>query len=75
MFLGLGASNVALGVCLGLALLCIGVGTIQWARKLMGDHEIIEYRHPGRLPRRGPRGDPEGAVHRHRGVRASPVGR
>jgi ubiquinol-cytochrome c reductase iron-sulfur subunit len=46
VFLGLGASNVALGVCLGLALLFIGIGTIQWARKLMSDHEIIEYRHP-----------------------------
>ena len=28
-------------------LLCIGIGTIQWARKLMSDHEIVEYRHPG----------------------------
>ena len=45
--LGFGASNVALGVCLGLALLCIGVGMIQWARKLMSDHELIEYRHSG----------------------------
>ena len=44
--LGLGASNVALGLCMGLALLCIGIGTIHWALKLMGDHEIIEYRHP-----------------------------
>ena len=50
VFLGLGASNVALGICLGLALLCIGVGAIQWARKLMGDEEIIEYRHPGASP-------------------------
>ena len=40
-----GASNMALGVTFGLALLCIGVGAIHWARKLMGDHEIIEYRH------------------------------
>lgn len=47
VILGMGASNVFLGICLGLALLCIGVGTIQWARKLMGDQEIIEYRHPG----------------------------
>jgi ubiquinol-cytochrome c reductase iron-sulfur subunit len=47
VFLGLGASNLALGICLGLALLCIGAGAIQWARKLMGDEEIIEYRHPG----------------------------
>ncbi|MGI9157092.1 MAG: cytochrome bc1 complex Rieske iron-sulfur subunit, partial [Marmoricola sp.] len=46
--LGLGASTVALGACLGLALLLIGVGAIQWARKLMGDHEIIEMRHPAR---------------------------
>ena len=45
-FLGLGASNVALGVSLGLALLLIGIGVIQWARKLMADHEIVEYRHP-----------------------------
>ena len=41
-----GLSNMALGVTFGLALLCIGVGAIQWARKLMSDHEIVEYRHP-----------------------------
>jgi ubiquinol-cytochrome c reductase iron-sulfur subunit len=45
-FLGLGASNVSLGVTLGLALLFIGIAVIQWARKLMGDHEISEDRHP-----------------------------
>ncbi|HEX5089733.1 MAG TPA: Rieske 2Fe-2S domain-containing protein [Nocardioides sp.] len=45
---GLGASNVALGVTLGGALLFIGVGLIQWARKLMADHEIVEMRHPAR---------------------------
>jgi ubiquinol-cytochrome c reductase iron-sulfur subunit len=44
---GLGASNVALGGCLGMALVLIGIATIQWARKLMADHEIIEFRHPG----------------------------
>ena len=44
--LGFGASNVTLGLTLGLALLCIGVGTIQWARKLMADTEMVEYRHP-----------------------------
>ena len=43
---GLGASNVALGVTLGLALLLIGVGVIQWARKLMSDQELVEMRHP-----------------------------
>ena len=45
-FLGLGASNLALGLALGLALLLIGVGAVQWARKLMSDHEIVEMRHP-----------------------------
>lgn len=45
-FLGLGASNAALGVSLGMALLLIGIGVIQLARKLMGDHEISELRHP-----------------------------
>jgi ubiquinol-cytochrome c reductase iron-sulfur subunit len=45
-FFGLGASNVFLGLCLGLSLLCIGFGAIHWARKLMTDHEIVEYRHP-----------------------------
>ena len=46
VFLGLGASNVALGVTLGMSLLLIGIGAIQWARKLMADTEIVEYRHP-----------------------------
>jgi ubiquinol-cytochrome c reductase iron-sulfur subunit len=45
---GLGALHIALGATLGLALLCIGIGVIQWARKLMGDHEIVEMRHPAR---------------------------
>jgi len=45
---GLGAMNLALGTTLGLSLLLIGLGAIQWARKLMGDHEIIEARHPTR---------------------------
>jgi ubiquinol-cytochrome c reductase iron-sulfur subunit len=47
-FLGLGTSNVALGLTLGGALLCVGMGAIQWARKLMNDHEIVEMRHPVR---------------------------
>ena len=40
IILGYGASNVSLGLCLGLALLLIGVGAIQWARKLMSDVEM-----------------------------------
>jgi ubiquinol-cytochrome c reductase iron-sulfur subunit len=43
---GLGASNLALGGTLGIAFLCIGIGLIHWARKLMTDHEIVELRHP-----------------------------
>lgn len=46
VFLGMGASNLALGTTLGLALLLIGIGAIQWSRKLMGDQEIVEDRHP-----------------------------
>lgn len=45
-FLYLGASNVALGACMGGSLLFLGIGIIQWARKLMADHEIVELRHP-----------------------------
>ncbi len=46
--LGFGASTVTLGATLGLALLLLGIGIIQWARKLMADHELVEYRHPAR---------------------------
>ncbi|HEX4901680.1 MAG TPA: Rieske 2Fe-2S domain-containing protein [Acidimicrobiales bacterium] len=41
-----GASHLALGLTLGLALLLIGIGAIQWSRKLMSDVEIVEPRHP-----------------------------
>jgi ubiquinol-cytochrome c reductase iron-sulfur subunit len=44
-WLGLGLSNLTLGLSLGLALLLIGIGAIQWARKLMSDVEIVEMRH------------------------------
>ena len=43
---GLGAQNLAFGLSLAGALLGIGIGIIQWARKLMADREIMEYRHP-----------------------------
>ena len=46
--IGLGAQTVALGTALGGALLLIGIGIIQLARKLMADHEIVEMRHPAR---------------------------
>lgn len=41
----LGAQNVALGGTLGLALLLLGIGAIQWSRRLMEDREIVEERH------------------------------
>jgi len=43
---GWGASTVALGVTMGLSFLAIGVGIIQWSRKLMVDNEVVEMRHP-----------------------------
>ena len=41
-----GASNLTIGLSLAGALLFIGIGIIQWARKLMADHELVEARHP-----------------------------
>jgi len=37
--------NLLLGLTFGLALLFLGVGAVQWARKLMDDEEMIDYRH------------------------------
>lgn len=47
-FLGWSAQNFTFGMTLGGALLLMGVGIIQWAKKLMGDHEMVEMRHPSR---------------------------
>ncbi|MFT4188166.1 MAG: Rieske 2Fe-2S domain-containing protein [Aeromicrobium sp.] len=47
-FLGWSAQNVALGGTLGGSLLLIGLGIIQWAKKIMSDHEMIELRHPAK---------------------------
>jgi ubiquinol-cytochrome c reductase iron-sulfur subunit len=44
-WLGYSLSNLTLGLTLGGALLLIGIGAIQWAKKLMSDVEIIEHRH------------------------------
>lgn len=47
--LGIGrtnALNFALGVTLGGSLLCIGIGAVHWARKLMNAEEMVDYRHP-----------------------------
>jgi len=39
------AQHVIFGLTLGLALLLIGTGAIQWARQLMDDHEMVDHRH------------------------------
>lgn len=40
------ASNLALGLALGMSTLLIGLGAIQWARKLMPHVEMVQMRHP-----------------------------
>jgi ubiquinol-cytochrome c reductase iron-sulfur subunit len=40
------AQNFWLGLLGGLAVLLVGIGAVQWARLIMGDHEISEERHP-----------------------------
>jgi quinol---cytochrome c reductase iron-sulfur subunit len=40
------ALNLTLGLTIGFALFLIGAAAIQWAKKLMVDHEISELRHP-----------------------------
>ena len=44
-FLHTNAKNLLLGLSFGLALLFIGMGAVQWARTLMDDHELVDYRH------------------------------
>jgi ubiquinol-cytochrome c reductase iron-sulfur subunit len=39
------AINIALGLCFGIAVFLIGAGAIQWAKKLMPDVEVVQYRH------------------------------
>jgi ubiquinol-cytochrome c reductase iron-sulfur subunit len=44
-FLNANAKNLLLGLTVGLALLFLGIGAVQWGRQLMDDHEMVEYRH------------------------------
>jgi ubiquinol-cytochrome c reductase iron-sulfur subunit len=37
--------NLLLGLTFGLALLFLGMGAVQWGRKIMADEEMIDYRH------------------------------
>ncbi len=39
-------SNLILGATFGLSILLIGIGAIQWAKKLMSDEEVTDERHP-----------------------------
>jgi ubiquinol-cytochrome c reductase iron-sulfur subunit len=44
-FLHVGLQHLLLGVTAGMSLLLIGIGAVQWARQLMDDHEMVDYRH------------------------------
>ena len=61
------AQNVGFGLTLGLALLFIGMGAVQWARQLMYDGEMVDHRHPVASQRGGP-----GRRSSRRSTRASP---
>ncbi len=43
-------SNLVLGLTFGLGSLLIGIGVIQWAKKLMSGHEVAQLRHPMSSP-------------------------
>lgn len=45
VFGDVGASNFVLGLTFGIAVLLIGAGAIQWAKKLMPDVEVVQQRH------------------------------
>ncbi len=44
-FIHADAQHVGMGVTLGLAILLIGIGAVQWARQLMSDVEMVDERH------------------------------
>ncbi|MBA8794374.1 ubiquinol-cytochrome c reductase iron-sulfur subunit [Friedmanniella endophytica] len=45
-FLHTSALHFGLGTTLGMAILLIGIGAVQWARQLMADQEMVDERHP-----------------------------
>ena len=45
VFGDVGAQTIALGLTFGAAILLIGAGAIQWAKKLMPDVEVVQMRH------------------------------
>ncbi len=62
-------SNLVLGLTFGLGTLLIGLGAIQWAKKLMSDEEIVDERHVLGSPEGGPGGRARDVRDRPRGVR------
>ena len=77
-----GASNVALGFCLGATIFLIGAGAIQWAKKLMPDVEVVQQRHGQASPARATaeaeanyeRGKEESGFARFRIIRRTLIG-
>ena len=49
------ASNLLLGITMGLALFLIGAAAIHWAKKLMPDVEVVQERAPEESTERGTR--------------------
>jgi ubiquinol-cytochrome c reductase iron-sulfur subunit len=77
-----GASIVALGFTMGMAILLIGTGAIQWAKKLMPDIEVVQERHDQASPRRDTaeaaanyeRGKDESGFARYKMIRRTLIG-
>jgi ubiquinol-cytochrome c reductase iron-sulfur subunit len=77
-----GASNVALGFTMGMAILLVGTGAIQWAKKLMPDVEVVQDRHDMSSPKRASaeaeanyeRGKEESGFARFRLIRRTLIG-
>jgi ubiquinol-cytochrome c reductase iron-sulfur subunit len=77
-----GASNVALGFTMGMAILLVGTGAIQWAKKLMPDVEVVQDRHDMASPKRATaeaeanyeRGKEESGFARFRLIRRTLIG-
>jgi ubiquinol-cytochrome c reductase iron-sulfur subunit len=77
-----GASIVALGFTMGMAILLIGTGAIQWAKKLMPDIEVVQERHDQASPRRATaeaaanyeRGKDESGFARYKMIRRTLIG-
>ncbi len=77
-----GASNVALGFTMGMAILLIGTAAIQWAKKLMPDVEVVQQRHDMVSPKRAAleaeanyeRGKEESGFARFRLIRRTLIG-